>query len=84
MILLNARLALSGLLTATALIVHASPPSRTAVDLVALTPGRDIQQSLRFVPDRMAHYHVPGLSVACIHNGIVEWTQGFRCCQSRR
>jgi CubicO group peptidase (beta-lactamase class C family) len=35
------------------------------------------EQSLRFVPDRMAHYHVPGLSLACIHNGTVEWTQVF-------
>src|SRR5262249_52896144 len=26
---------------------------------------------------RMAHYHVPGLSIACIHNGTVEWTQAF-------
>lgn len=75
--LVNRRLALSGLLTATALIVHASPPPRTAVERVASTSMQDIQQSLRFVPDRMAHYRVPGLSVACIHNGIVEWTQAF-------
>jgi CubicO group peptidase (beta-lactamase class C family) len=25
----------------------------------------------------MAHYHVPGLSLACIHNGTVAWTQAF-------
>lgn len=25
----------------------------------------------------MAHYHVPGLSLACIHNGTVEWAQAF-------
>ena len=35
------------------------------------------EQSLRFVPDRMAHYRVPGLSLACIHNGTVEGTQVF-------
>ena len=35
------------------------------------------EQSLRFVPDRMAHYRVPGLSLACIHNGTVEWTRAF-------
>ena len=35
------------------------------------------EQSLRFVPDRMAHDHVPGLSLACIHNDTVEWTQVF-------
>jgi hypothetical protein len=34
-------------------------------------------QSLRFLPDRMAHYHIPGLSLACIHNGAVERAQGF-------
>jgi CubicO group peptidase (beta-lactamase class C family) len=33
--------------------------------------------SLHFVPDRMAHYRVPGLSLACIHNGTVNWTQAF-------
>jgi CubicO group peptidase (beta-lactamase class C family) len=32
---------------------------------------------LYFVPDRMAHDHIPGLSLACIHNGTVEWTQSF-------
>ena len=25
----------------------------------------------------MARYHVPGLSIACIHNGTVEWTRTF-------
>ena len=39
--------------------------------------AQDIGQSLRFVPDRMAYYHVRGLSLACIRNGAVEWTQAF-------
>jgi CubicO group peptidase (beta-lactamase class C family) len=47
------------------------------VESSASPPAQDIQQSLRFVPDRMAHYHVPGLSLACIHNGTVQWTQAF-------
>jgi CubicO group peptidase (beta-lactamase class C family) len=34
-------------------------------------------QSLGFVPDRMAHYHVPGLSLAFIHNGSVESAQTY-------
>lgn len=72
MTLVNRGLALSGLLSAIALITHASPPSGSASPSVG-----DIQQSLRFVPARMAHYHVPGLSLACIHNGTVEWTQAF-------
>jgi CubicO group peptidase (beta-lactamase class C family) len=29
------------------------------------------EASLRFVPGRMAHDHIPGLSIACIHNGAV-------------
>jgi CubicO group peptidase (beta-lactamase class C family) len=77
MTLVNRRVALSGLFSAIALIAHAIPPSGTAVEGVASPSVQDIQQSLRFVPDRMAHYHVPGLSLACIHNGSVEWIQAF-------
>jgi CubicO group peptidase (beta-lactamase class C family) len=75
--LVNRRLALSGLFSAIALISQTSPPSGTAEERVASPSVQDIQQSLRFVPDRMAHYHVPGLSLSCIHNGAVEWTQAF-------
>ena len=76
MALLNRRFALWGLFWAIALIGQALPMSATGVERVALqsTSRQDIQQSLRFVPDRMAHDHVPGLSLACIHNGTVEWT----------
>src|SRR5215468_1906278 len=47
--------------------------------LTVLTPGYadTTEQPLRFVPDRMAHYHVPGLSLACVHSGTVAWTQAF-------
>src|SRR5882757_8248281 len=68
---------LSALFTAIALITQTNPPSVTAVERSASPPAQDIQQSLLFVPDRMAHYHVPGLSLACIHNGTVAWTQAF-------
>src|SRR5437016_2354795 len=68
---------LSALFTAIALVTQTSPPSVTAVERRASPSAQDIQQSLRFVPDRMAHYHVPGLSLACIHNGIVQWAQAF-------
>jgi CubicO group peptidase (beta-lactamase class C family) len=68
---------LSALFTAIALITQISPPSVTAVERRASPSAHDIQQSLLFVPDRMAHYHVPGLSLACIHNGTVAWTQAF-------
>jgi CubicO group peptidase (beta-lactamase class C family) len=68
---------LAGLVAAIALIAHASLPSGAGSDRVASPSVQDIQQSLRFVPARMAYYHVPGLSLACIHDGTVEWTQGF-------
>jgi CubicO group peptidase (beta-lactamase class C family) len=68
---------LSALFTAIALTAQTSPPSAPAVERVASPSAQDIQQSLLFVPDRMAHQHVPGLSLACIHNGTVKWTQAF-------
>ena len=68
---------LSALFTAIALIAQMSPPSVTTVERGASPSAQDIQQSLLFVPDRMARHHVPGLSLACIHNGTVEWTQAF-------
>src|SRR5215469_7766665 len=71
------RLALLGLFCAIALISHTTPLSSTCAERVASPSTQEIQQSLRFVPDRMAHYHVPGLSLACIHNGRVEWAQVF-------
>ena len=77
MTLVNRRLSLSGLFFAIPLITLTTLASGTAVERVASPSVQDIQQSLRFVPDRMAHYHVPGLSLACIHNGAVEWTQAF-------
>ena len=27
--------------------------------------------------DRMAAWHVPGVSIAVIHHGVIEWAQGF-------
>jgi CubicO group peptidase (beta-lactamase class C family) len=77
MTLPHRRLALSGLLSVIALIIQTTPPSGTAAERVASPSVQDIQRSLRFTPDRMAHYHVPGLSLACIRNGTVEWTQAF-------
>ena len=77
MTLVNRCLALLGLFSTIALIIQTIPLSGTAAERVASPSVHDIQQSLRFVPDRMAHYHIPGLSLACIHNGTVEWTQTF-------
>jgi CubicO group peptidase (beta-lactamase class C family) len=68
---------LSALFTAIALITQISLPSVTALERGASPSAQDIQQSLLFVPDRMARHHVPGLSLACIHNGTVAWTRAF-------
>jgi CubicO group peptidase (beta-lactamase class C family) len=69
---------LSALLSAIGLITLMTPPSRTATEPAASPSAQHIQpSSLLFVPGRMVHYHVPGLSLACIHNGTVEWTQAF-------
>jgi len=70
-------LALSGAFFAAALIAYTTLPRGTAAEHIASPSVQDIQQSLRFIPERMAHYHVPGLSLACIHNGAVEWAQVF-------
>jgi CubicO group peptidase (beta-lactamase class C family) len=67
MTLVNRRLALAALFSAIALITHTTALSAQQVE----------QSLLRFVPNRMAHYHVPGLSLAFIHNGTVGWTQAF-------
>jgi CubicO group peptidase (beta-lactamase class C family) len=68
---------LSALFTAIALITQMSPASITPVERGASPSAQDIQQSLLFVPDRMAHQHVPGLSLACIHSGAIAWAQTF-------
>src|SRR5580693_8750094 len=68
---------LSALLSAIALITFTTLASGTAAERVTSPSVQDIQQSLRFAPGRMARYHVPGLSLACIHNGTVEWTQAL-------
>src|SRR6266404_5913593 len=76
MTLVNRCLALTAAFFAIALIAQ-TPRSGTAEERVASPSAQDIRQSLLFVPDRMAHYHVLGLSLACIHNGNLEWAQTF-------
>src|SRR5215471_19115531 len=70
-------LALSGAFFAAALIAYTTLPRGTAAEHIASPSVQDVQQSLRFIPERLAHYHVPGLSLACIHNGAVGWAQVF-------
>src|SRR5882757_2284966 len=76
MTLVNRCLALPAAFFAIALIAQTPRPG-TAEERIASPSAQDIRQSLLFVPDRMAHYHVPGLSLACIHNGTLEWAQTF-------
>lgn len=64
---INRRLALSGVFSAIALIMHTTALSTQQVE----------QSFLRFAPNRMAHYHIPGLSLAFIHDGTVGWSQAF-------
>src|SRR5258707_13207845 len=75
--LLSRCLALPAAFFAIALIATQTPRSGTVEERVASPSAQDIRQSLLFVPDRMAHYHVLGLSLACIHNGTLEWAQTF-------
>jgi CubicO group peptidase (beta-lactamase class C family) len=65
------------LFTVIVLITYINTLSVTAVERGTSPSAQDIQQSLVFVPNRMAHDDVPGLSLACIHNGAVAWTQVF-------
>ena len=69
------RLAVWGWFAGVALLAHMTQAPRAAADQPAPPPG--IQQSLRFVPGRMVHYHVPGLSLALIHDGNLDWAQTF-------
>ena len=68
---------LSAVFTAIALIAQIGPLSVTAMERGVSPSAQDIHQALLFVPDRMARQHVPGLSLACIHDGTVAWTQAF-------
>jgi CubicO group peptidase (beta-lactamase class C family) len=38
---------------------------------------KDDAQACRKLEARMAAFHVPGVSIAVIHNGAIEWAQGF-------
>ena len=38
---------------------------------------KDDPHSCRTLAERMAELHVPGVSIAVVHNGVIEWAQGF-------
>lgn len=71
-------LSVAVIVVAGVLLQLSTSPRGTGEEHSGLPSAQHVQQSLlHFVPDRMAHYHVAGLSLACIHNGTVEWTQTF-------
>ncbi|MGH9697064.1 MAG: hypothetical protein ACRD5Z_23165, partial [Bryobacteraceae bacterium] len=64
----------------------ASPPALTDAQrqterVVACLPPpvivKDEPPSCSTLTKRMAELHVPGVSVAVIHNGTIEWARGF-------
>ena len=83
--------ALSASLCFSALFLHAQPTKpKTApagevqsriekVTSCLTTPvvEKDDPHACQTLQDRMAAEHVPGVSIAVIHNGAVEWAQGF-------
>jgi CubicO group peptidase (beta-lactamase class C family) len=38
---------------------------------------KDDPHSCHTLAERMAELHVPGVSIAVVHNGVIEWAQGF-------
>ena len=42
---------------------------------------KDDPHACHSLKDRMAELHIPGVSVAVIHNGAIEWAQGFGVAQ---
>jgi len=38
---------------------------------------KDDPHSCHTLAERMAELHIPGVSIAVVHNGVIEWAQGF-------
>src|SRR3954454_4160869 len=63
-----------------------SPDVQSRIDKVnacLTTPvvEKDAPPACQTLADRMAAHHVPGVSVAVIHDGAIEWAQGFGVAQ---
>src|SRR3954470_22703327 len=71
------------LLTFATCVLATSPDQdETRINRIenGLLPGVLIKGSPRpkmSIAERMRHYKVPGLSVALINNGAIEWTRGY-------
>jgi CubicO group peptidase (beta-lactamase class C family) len=65
------------------LAIHAaSTDAQRRIEKVeACVPGpvaiKDSSSNCVSLKDRMAQLHVPGVSIAVVHNGAIEWAQGF-------
>jgi CubicO group peptidase (beta-lactamase class C family) len=50
---------------------------RVCACLTAKVVEKDDPDACQKLQDRMAADHVPGVSIAVIHDGVIEWAQGF-------
>jgi hypothetical protein len=59
---------------------HYSPEIEKTIAQVEQNPGVRIQvqgQARKTLQERMAFYHVNGLSIAVVHNYRLEWARGY-------
>ena len=58
----------------------ADPVERVISDLRPMTTLVHLQTVGRPLPERMAHYATPGVSIAVVDRGRVAWERGFGVC----
>jgi len=73
-------------LSARTLPAQVSPEVQRHIDKIAgCLPGPVVVKSdpdvCHSLKERMAEMHVPGVSIAVVHNGVIEWAQGFGVAQ---
>jgi CubicO group peptidase (beta-lactamase class C family) len=86
---LAALLCLAGLMFQSGKIAAQTMPSpeiKGRIDgvcacLMTKVVEKDDPHACQTLKDRMAAYHVPGVSIAVIHHGAIEWAQGFGVAQ---
>lgn len=64
----------------TSLPLHNSDPVQTVEAGLApeyILKGVDDRQPPWGIRERMKHWHVPGVSVAVLNNGVIEWAKGY-------
>src|ERR1700722_13425008 len=54
--------------------LHAQKVTSCLTDSVVI---KDDPHTCHTLAERMTELHVPGVSIAVIHNGVIEWAQGF-------